>query len=468
MYSCFSRQQPSHGIQKEKICQIRFHCIEFLSQINLRIFADHFIFCLDMNVLLLGSGGREHALAWKMAQSNKLSHLFIAPGNAGTAQIGTNVSLDIADFRQVSQFIAEQKCDLVVVGPEAPLVDGLVDHLAKTFPALAVVGPKASGAQLEGSKAFSKAFMQRHGIPTAKYREFTMDQLDEGLSYLDTHPLPVVLKADGLAAGKGVIICKDTIAAKKEFEEMLRGKFGAAGDKVVIEEFLDGIEFSVFVLTDGRDYKVLPVAKDYKRIGEGDQGLNTGGMGSISPVPFVTENLMKTVENQIIIPTIAGISRDGLDYKGFVFFGLILVDGQPMVIEYNCRMGDPETQSVMPRLKNDLIDLCMATAAGDLADQKIQIDPSIVASIVMVAGGYPGTYEKGKVITGIEGHQHGIIFHAGTKIVKDSIVTNGGRVLAVTSFGSTIEEAVNYSRQKAAAIHFDGAYYRRDIGFDLT
>ncbi|MBK8502646.1 MAG: phosphoribosylamine--glycine ligase [Saprospiraceae bacterium] len=421
-----------------------------------------------MNVLLLGSGGREHALAWKMAQSNKLSQLFIAPGNAGTSQIGTNVPLDMADFKQISELIVDLKCDLVVVGPEGPLVDGLVDFLTETFPSLAIVGPKASGAQLEGSKAFSKAFMQRHGIPTAKYRQFTRDQMNDGLRYLETHPLPVVLKADGLAAGKGVIICSDTSEAKKEFEDMLLGKFGAAGDTVVIEEFLDGIEFSVFVLTDGKDYKILPVAKDYKRIGEGDQGLNTGGMGSISPVPFVNEDLMNIVENEIIIPTIAGIAEDGLEYKGFVFFGLIQVGGKPIVIEYNCRMGDPETQSVMPRLKNDLIDLCLATTKGHLADQKIQIDPSTVASIVMVAGGYPGSYEKGKAITGIEGHEQGIIFHAGTKISGGSIVTDGGRVLAVTSFGDTIEQAVNYSRQKAAEIHFEGAYYRRDIGFDLT
>ncbi|MCB0685000.1 MAG: phosphoribosylamine--glycine ligase [Saprospiraceae bacterium] len=420
-----------------------------------------------MNVLLLGSGGREHALAWKMAQSKKLSHLFIAPGNAGTNSVGTNVPIDPGNFELISQFIVEHQIQLVVIGPEAPLVSGLVDTLANRFPDLPVIGPKASGAQLEGSKAFSKAFMHRHHIPTAAYREFTADTLEEGLTYLDNLSLPIVLKADGLAAGKGVIICQDRAEAKEEFNDMLKGKFGKASEKVVIEEFLDGIEFSVFVLTDGTHYKILPVAKDYKRIGEGDTGLNTGGMGSISPVPFVDADLMKKVEQTIIQPTVAGITRDGLEYKGFIFFGLINVSGRPMVIEYNCRMGDPETQSVLPRLQNDLIDLLLATANGSLDQHSIVTDPRTVASVVMVSGGYPGAYQKGKVITGMKLFEDGMLFHAGTKLSEEGIVTDGGRVLAVTSYGTSIGDAVSKSRSRAEKISFEGAYFRRDIGFDL-
>jgi len=420
-----------------------------------------------MNVLILGSGGREHALAWKIAQSKKLSQLFVAPGNAGTPDLGTNIAIDLGNFDAISALVEQKDIGLVIVGPEVPLVNGLVDHLANDFPDLAVIGPKASGAQLEGSKAFSKAFMERHGIPTAGYREFSKDSLEEGLLYLESRPLPIVLKADGLAAGKGVLICESMAEAQQELREMLDGKFGSAGNTVVVEDFLDGIEFSVFALTDGKDYVVLPIAKDYKRIGEGDQGLNTGGMGSVSPVPFVTEDLMKAVEDEIIIPTIKGIQKDGLEYKGFVFFGLINVQGKPVVIEYNCRMGDPETQSVIPRLQNDLIDLCLATCDGSLGSQVIKIDPRAVASVVLVSGGYPGDYAKGDTISGLSGHKEGMIFHAGTTVKDGQVVTNGGRVLAVTSFGSDIVEALNHSKAQAEKVHFDGAYHRRDIGFDL-
>lgn len=420
-----------------------------------------------MNVLLLGSGGREHALAWKMAQSNKLSHLFIAPGNAGTASLGRNIPIDAGDFNGLANLIEQQSIELIVVGPEGPLVEGLVDKLAVAFPGLPVIGPKASGAQLEGSKAFSKAFMQRYGIPTARYREFTKDQLEQALEYIQSHPLPVVLKADGLAAGKGVLICHSTGEAKEELKQMLSGKFGSAGEIVVVEEFLDGIEFSVFVLTDGQSYKILPVAKDYKRIGEGDLGLNTGGMGSVSPVPFATPALMRQVEDQIIIPTIRGIQKEGLEYQGFIFFGLINVQGRPMVIEYNCRMGDPETQSVLPRLRNDLVELCLAVSKGTLSAQTIELDERVVASVVLVAGGYPGSYKKGNEITGLIPHKDGMIFHAGTRLQNGSTLTNGGRVLTITSYGQSIEEAVESCRRKASEVNFDGVYYRRDIGFDL-
>lgn len=420
-----------------------------------------------MNVLLLGSGGREHALAWKMAQSKKLSHLFIAPGNAGTISLGTNVPIDPLNFQAVTDFIADHQIELVVVGPEAPLVAGLVDHLEDHYPDLPVVGPKASGAQLEGSKAFSKAFMHRHGIPTAAYKEFSSGQLDEGLAYIDELELPVVLKADGLAAGKGVIICESRLEARKEFTEMLEGKFGKASERVVIEEFLAGIEFSIFVLTDGIHYIILPEAKDYKRIGEGDTGLNTGGMGSISPVPFVDRPLMKLVEETIIKPTVDGIRSEGLEYRGFIFFGLINVKGTPMVIEYNCRMGDPETQSVLPRLQNDLLELCLAAATGTLDQIDLQVDERTVASIVLVSGGYPGTYRKGKPISGIDTYDQGVIFHAGTRRENGEIVTDGGRVLAVTSYGHDLREAVQRSIAKAGEIQFEGAYYRKDIGFDL-
>ena len=420
-----------------------------------------------MNILLIGSGGREHTFAWKLAQSPQLKSLFIAPGNAGTKNFGENVSLNINDFSSLSKFINENGINLVIVGPEAPLVGGLADKLNQAFPELMIIGPKQSGAMLEGSKSFAKRFMQKYGIPTADYAEFSKENLDEGIHFLNSQSLPIVLKADGLAAGKGVLICHDRKEAIREFNDMLNGKFGSAGEKVVIESFLSGIEFSVFVITDGIDYKILPVAKDYKRIGEGDTGLNTGGMGSISPVPFVDKTLMEKVEKTIIIPTIEGIKKEGLEYIGFIFFGLILVEGNPMVIEYNCRMGDPETQSVFPRLKNDLVELCKATGQNRLSKLNIDIDPKTVASVVLVSGGYPGKYEKGKVISGLNKVMGSLIFHAGTIEEDQQVKTNGGRVLAITSFGNDIPSALQTSTHNIEKLHFDGMYYRRDIGFDL-
>ena len=420
-----------------------------------------------MNVLILGNGGREHAFAWKVAQSELLDNLIIAPGNAGTALHGSNVPIDITDFEAIAQLVKEHAIELVIVGPEVPLVLGVADDLERRFPNLCVLGPHASGAQLEGSKAFSKEFMARHGIPTASYQSFSSDQLEGGIDFIRSQPLPIVLKADGLAAGKGVLICPDHNTAIKEFESMLNGKFGAASNQVVIESFLDGIEFSVFVLTDGQTYKLLPIAKDYKRIGEGDTGLNTGGMGSVSPVPFVDDLLMTKVTERIIEPTIRGIQADGLRYKGFVFFGLINVNGDPVVIEYNCRMGDPETQSVLPRLTSDLLELCLATCNGSLASQKIDIDERTVASIVLASGGYPGSYEKGKAISYAEDHPEGVVFHAGTRIRNGLLETAGGRVMAVTSFGSDLSQALAASRHKASKISFAGKTFRMDIGFDL-
>ena len=420
-----------------------------------------------MKILIIGSGGREHALAWKVSQSPMCSDLYIAPGNAGTSQVGQNVSIDVSDFDATTAFIKENNVELVIVGPEVPLVEGIVDHLNREVPSVLVVGPTAAGAQLEGSKAFSKAFMARHGIPTAAYAEFTASDLEEGLSYIQTQPVPIVLKADGLAAGKGVIISQTHEEASEEFRQMLSGKFGEASSTVVIESFLDGIEFSVFVLTDGTDYKILPVAKDYKRIGEGDQGLNTGGMGSVSPVPFVDSALMDKVNARIIQPTIEGLAKEKLEYKGFIFFGLIRVDNEPYVIEYNCRMGDPETQSVMPRLQNDLVQLCIATCQGTLASEEVKLDDRTVASVVLVSGGYPGSYAKGKVISDLSDHADGMIFHAGTKSRNGDVVTNGGRVLAVTSFGNDLQDALKKSIGKAGEIQFEGKYFRRDIGFDL-
>ncbi|NND06900.1 MAG: phosphoribosylamine--glycine ligase [Saprospiraceae bacterium] len=420
-----------------------------------------------MNILILGSGGREHALAWKVAQSPVLDQLFIAPGNAGTKQHGTNIAIDITDARAVGDCIEDRTIELVIIGPEVPLVRGIVDELETRFPKLCIIGPHASGAQLEGSKAFSKEFMQRHNIPTASYQSFSLDQLQPGIEFIRAQSLPIVLKADGLAAGKGVLICSDHDTAIEEFEAMLNGKFGRASAQVVIESFLSGIEFSVFVLTDGRSYKLLPIAKDYKRIGEGDTGLNTGGMGSVSPVPFVDESLLAKVRERIIEPTIQGIQADGLKYRGFIFFGLINVDGDPMVIEYNCRMGDPETQSVLPRLRSDLVALCMATCQGTLPAQSIEIDERVAATIVLASGGYPGSYEKGKAIAKAEDHSQGMLFHAGTKMVDGELQTSGGRVLAVTSFGSDLESALIASRQKAAEISFEGKTFRADIGFDL-
>lgn len=422
-----------------------------------------------MNILLLGNGGREHAFAWKLRKSPLCQKLFIAPGNAGTAQEGTNVELDPLDFKAIKTLVLEEEIDMVIVGPEVPLVAGIYDFFQAdtVLRDIPVIGPSKAGAQLEGSKAFAKEFMQDYHIPTARYREFDAASLQEGLEYLAQQTPPIVLKADGLAAGKGVIIAQSVEEAQQELKAMLGGKFGEASAKVVIEEFLDGIEFSVFVLTDGKEYKILPVAKDYKRVGEGNTGLNTGGMGSVSPVPFVTADLMDMVESDIIQPTLRGLQERQLPYFGFIFFGLIEVKGNPYVIEYNCRMGDPETQVVFPRIKNDLIELFQAVAEGRLVDIEIETDDRSVAAILLVSGGYPEAYEKGKPITGLEDVYDSIIFHAGTKATEDKLVTDGGRVLAITSFGDTFEDALATSRKNADLIHFEGKYYRKDIGFDL-
>ncbi|MDO6434057.1 phosphoribosylamine--glycine ligase [Flavitalea sp. BT771] len=425
-----------------------------------------------MNILLLGSGGREHALAWKLAGSSLCSSLFIAPGNAGTAQCGTNVDLSPVDFEGVRKFCSKQKIGMVIVGPEEPLVKGIVDFFA-TDPDLQhipVIGPSGKGALLEGSKAFSKKFMERHQIPTASYREFSTANFSEGITYLQQHSLPIVLKADGLAAGKGVVICQNHIEAVAEFELMLQGnKFGEAGSKVVVEEFLYGIEMSVFVLTDGRHYVVLPEAKDYKRVGEGDKGPNTGGMGAVSPVPFADEVFMSKITQRIIVPTVEGLAKEDIDYKGFIFIGIIKVGEEPYVIEYNCRMGDPETEVVMPRLKNDLAELFLAVAEQRLDKVKIEMDPRICCTIVAVSGGYPGSYEKGLPITGLEEPlpEDSLIFHAGTRMEKGEVLTNGGRVLCVSSFAETVYEAVDKSRDVLEKINYEGIYYRRDIGYEF-
>ena len=422
-----------------------------------------------MNILLLGSGGREHAFAWRIRQNPLCTELFIAPGNAGTTDLGTNLSIDPNDFESLKEVCLEENVTLLIVGPEAPLVNGIYDFF-KSDPQLQdilVLGPSKAAAQLEGSKAFAKAFMEEFGIPTARYREFTRDNLKEGLNYIDQLQPPVVLKADGLAAGKGVLILSDIEEAKTEFQAMLEGKFGAASEKVVIEDFLDGIEFSVFVLTDGKSYKVLPIAKDYKRIGEGDTGLNTGGMGAVSPVPFVSPELMAKVDSRIIQPTIKGIQERGFAYEGFVFLGLILVNNEPFVIEYNCRMGDPETQVVFPRIKNDLLDLLLATVQGDLASQEISLSEKAAAAVILVAGGYPEKYEKGKLIEGEDQVDGSLVFHAGTKKQGEKIYTNGGRVIAITSLAENFQDALAQSYQNAEHIDYEGKYYRRDIGFDL-
>jgi len=425
-----------------------------------------------MNILLLGSGGREHALAWKLVSSPLCTSLFIAPGNPGTAQCGTNVDLSPVDFEGVKKFCSKQQIGLVIVGPEEPLVKGIVDYFAAD-PALKeipVVGPSAKGALLEGSKAFSKKFMQRHGIPTAAYREFNLDNYSEGISYLQQHSLPIVLKADGLAAGKGVVICQSHIEAVAEFELMLQGnKFGEAGSKVVVEEFLYGIEMSVFVLTDGKNFVILPEAKDYKRVGEGDKGPNTGGMGAVSPVPFADDAFMAKITQRIIKPTVEGMTKENIDYKGFIFIGIIKVKDEPLVIEYNCRMGDPETEVVMPRLKNDLVELFQAVAEQRLDKVRIEMDPRIACTIVAVSGGYPGSYEKGYPISGLEEPlpSDSLIFHAGTKEDNGQVVTSGGRVLCVTSFAETVYEAVDKSRDVLEKLYFEGIYYRRDIGYEF-
>lgn len=423
-----------------------------------------------MRVLLLGSGGREHAIAWKIAQSSQLEQLFIAPGNAGTRQHGTNVAIQTTDFEAIREFVIKESVNMVVVGPEDPLVKGihdffLADEQLKSIP---VIGPGKEAAQLEGSKDFAKAFMMRHNIPTAKYATFTKDTLEDGYTFLEGMKAPYVLKADGLAAGKGVLIITDLAEAKAELKSMLAdAKFGDASSRVVIEQFLSGIECSVFVLTDGDSYKILPEAKDYKRIGEGDQGLNTGGMGAVSPVPFVDKTFMDKIENQIIIPTIKGLKADSILYKGFVFFGLINVKGEPYVIEYNCRMGDPETEVVMPRLKSDLLDLLDGVATNTLSECDIQFDERSACTVMMVSGGYPDEYEKGKTISGLNAVTDSIVFHAGTASDGPVVVSNGGRVLAVTSYGKNLESALERSYRSIEKISYDKAYYRKDIGFDV-
>ena len=418
---------------------------------------------------MLGSGGREHAFAWKLVQSPKCEQLFIAPGNAGTMNCGTNVELNPLDFEAVKAFTLSNAINMVIVGPEAPLVAGIYDFFKEDeqLKDIPVVGPSKAGAELEGSKAFAKAFMAEFGIPTAGYRKFDQATLEEGIAYIATQIPPIVLKADGLAAGKGVVILDNIEEAQAELSAMLGGKFGEASANVVIEEFLDGIEFSVFVLTDGENYKILPVAKDYKRIGEGDTGLNTGGMGAVSPPPFVDAELMQKVEEQIIQPTIKGIKKRGLVYEGFVFIGLIRVNNEPYVIEYNCRMGDPETEVVLPRLKNDLVELLVSVSNGTLQEQDIILDERAATTIMLVSGGYPQKYEKGKVMTGMDDIQDSILFHAGTKAHEGKVITNGGRVMTITSYGKHFKDALAISNENAALINFEGKNYRKDIGFDL-
>lgn len=423
-----------------------------------------------MNILVLGSGGREHTLAWKIAQSEKLNQLFIAPGNAGTTAVGTNVNISVNDFEAIKEFVIENQINMVVVGPEDPLVNGIHDFFLNdvALSSVPVIGPTKDGAELEGSKDFSKAFMAKHNIPTAKYATFDASNIADGYTFLESLKAPYVLKADGLAAGKGVLILDNLEEAKAELSNMINdAKFGNASSKVVIEEFLDGIELSVFVLTDGVDYKVLPTAKDYKRIGEGDKGLNTGGMGAVSPVPFADEAFMDKIESRIIKPTVDGLVEDGIDYRGFIFIGLMNVNGDPYVIEYNVRMGDPETEVVIPRINSDFVSLLEGVATQTLQSKSFELTPEYATTVMMVSGGYPGSYPKGIAMQGIQEVNDAIAFHAGTKDVDGEVVTNGGRVIALTAFGKTIEEALAKSYQAVDQIKFDGAYYRKDIGQDL-